>query len=200
MDDPEQGEQAVPSGVRTFERLVTRLSLDLAELLKEGGCGERAVVELVAERQQVALFRVQQQHEAHQHSDRRLVDAMRVDAYEKRALALAIGSADCGDKEFDRPADLLTELAGDLGLGRGGLGEQRLEAIWLGDGEETPCAQHGREGIEKERFLGEQIGTEGGCAAGACLRCPNQLPRDAVGGDADLDPGGSAQQGQPFDG
>src|SRR5262249_14278838 len=69
MDRTEECEHPVPCGVRAFQWLVTRVGLDLTQLVEECRRGERPVVQIVTERKQAALFRVQQEDESHEDRD-----------------------------------------------------------------------------------------------------------------------------------
>ena len=200
MHGPEQGKEAVPGAVRPFERLVAGVGLGGAELIEEGRGGKGAVIEVVAERQQAPLLGIKEEHEPHEHGHRALVHLVGVDAAQEGALAVTIGPAHGRHQQLDGLADLPSQRAGDLGLGRCRLRQQSFEAVGLGHGEEAPGAQDRREGVEQRRLLREQLGAERGRAAGAALRCPHQHPGGGVGGQAQLDARGPAQDGQPLDG
>jgi hypothetical protein len=97
----------------------------LLQLGAQRACGQRLGVELVLDRQQLALLGHEQEHEPHHHHDRAAVDLFAAELRKQLSMSLAILVIERCDQQLHRAAHLRAELVGDLLLAFGAFAEQR---------------------------------------------------------------------------
>ena len=146
MDCPRRSEEPMPGGARLFEGALAELVRLFSQLPGEGAGGVGGGVGVVVEGEQATFFGVEEEHEAHEDRDGRLVHLGRLDpgGQKRRAGALLVRdvcTADGRDQHLNYRSGLLGQPLGDLLLALQAEAEQGGEGLAVGYPEEPQAPQ-----------------------------------------------------------
>ncbi len=188
VDSTEGGEEPVPGGRATLEGVLAVPGRSASKVVAQGQHRVRLGPQRVLGRQQPSLLGEEQEHEAHQHGDRCLVDFGRSDVVEDLPIRGDVVARDGGDEQLHRAADRRAEALGDLDLGVGGALEEPLDGLVGGHGEEPSRAEHRHHAGLEDPLVGEVADAPATRRCGRASRRPHQRPPVVVGHQRQRDP------------
>ena len=201
VDGCKGGQQAGPGGGAAVADLVAvEVPLGI-ELVVQAGHRVRGGVQVGGDRQQPLLFRVEQEYQAHHHSERAPVHLAWCDLAEQGAPGLTVEPGQLTDEQLGSLPDLHAQGGGDFGLGLGTASKQSRQAGAvcavgvLRRRQHPACGEQASESAQQVAFLKPQISIEhrrGGWLAGFGM---HQCPQGAVGEQGQRDTSVTAQLG-----
>ena len=195
VDGTEGGQQTRPCIVAAFENFLAVLVGAFAQEFPQGGDGVVLIEKRIAEQEQAAFLRGEEEDEPHHHGEGGIIDFLFRDGGEQGAVGFGVDLIKGGDEHFHGAADLAAELVGDFLLVLGALCVEGSERFPGGDAEEAAQAKQAVEGPQGDGFLHPDVRIPRGEAAGLAAGRVNDHPVLAIGDESERDAGGVEQLG-----